>query len=325
MKNINNDIEKNEYKSIYLLYGEEEYLKKQFRDKLKNAIVPDDGGMNYNYFEGKDIKVNEIVSIAGTVPFFAERRLIVVENSGFFKTVNEAINELINELPETTTMVFVESQVDKRIATYKTVADKGYICELNYQTEAMLSKWIAGRLKEANMTMTPDVIALFLSATGNDMTNIANELEKLITYALGKDRITSRDVETLVVEQINGKIFDMIDAIGAKNTKKALGFYKDLIAIKEPPMRIMYMLARQFNIMLKVKELGEAGYGKDEIAGKIGIASFIVGKTLRQISVFSMKMLRDAIEDCVSYEEDVKNGRLDDMASVEMIIIKYSR
>ena len=79
-----NILKRGKFKNVYLLYGPEVYLRKQYRDKLKTALIGDDDTMNYNYFEGKGLDVKSIISLAETMPFFAERRLIIIENSGFF-------------------------------------------------------------------------------------------------------------------------------------------------------------------------------------------------------------------------------------------------
>ena len=98
MKTIDEDIRSGNLKQIYLLYGTEDYLKRQYRDKLKNALTAagedsgmggmlsgGDGDMNFNRFEGKDINPKQVIDLAETLPFFAERRVILIENSGFFK------------------------------------------------------------------------------------------------------------------------------------------------------------------------------------------------------------------------------------------------
>ena len=85
MKSLNEDIKSGKFKNVYLLYGEEAYLKKQYKDRMKKAIIPDGDTMNYAYYEGKGINPAELVDLAETMPFFADLRLIVVENSGFFK------------------------------------------------------------------------------------------------------------------------------------------------------------------------------------------------------------------------------------------------
>ena len=84
MKVINEHIKSGEYSSVYLIYGEEDYLKKQYKDKLKNAIIGEDT-MNYSYFEGKECTAKDIIQMGDTLPFFADKRLIIIER---FKAFN---------------------------------------------------------------------------------------------------------------------------------------------------------------------------------------------------------------------------------------------
>lgn len=326
MRNINEDIKKAEYKKIYLLYGDEDYLKKQYKNKLKNAICGDDT-MNYSYFEGKDCDASEIKGISETLPFFADMRLVIIENSGFFKSANEIINEYIETIPDTTCMVFVESDVDKRSKLFKKVKEKGYVCEMAEQNQAALEQWIVGILNHNGMKITKATLEKFLDYVGSDMECISKELEKVICYAMGRDVVTDADVEAVCTVQISSRIFDMIDAMSNKNRAKALELYNDMMALKEPPMRILFMLARQFNIMLQVYELSKRGVASGEIASKAGIQPFIVGKIVKQLNGkngFTGKLLVQALNDCVNIENDIKNGRMDDKAGVEMILIKYS-
>ena len=326
MRNINEDIKKAEYKKIYLLFGEEDYLKKQYKNKLKAAICGDDT-MNYSYFEGKNCDATEIKGICETLPFFADKRLVIVENSGFFKSANDTINEYIDSVPETTCMVFVESEVDKRSKLFKKVKDLGYVCEMAEQNQAMLEQWVVGLLNQNGMKITKNTLEKFLTYVGSDMENISKELEKIICYAMGRDVVDDADVDAVCSIQISSKIFDMIDAMSNKNRARALELYNDMMALKEPPMRILFMLARQFNIMLQVYELSKRGVANSEITSKAGIQPFIVGKITRQLSGkngFTGKLLVEALRDCVNVENDIKNGRMDDRAGVEMILIKYS-
>ena len=85
MKNLAQDIKTNEFKNIYLLTGEEEYLKQQYKRRLQSALVPEDDTVNLNCYEGKNISVQELIDQGETMPFFAERRLLLAEESGFFK------------------------------------------------------------------------------------------------------------------------------------------------------------------------------------------------------------------------------------------------
>lgn len=324
MRKISEDIKNSTYEKVYLIYGTEEYLKKQYKNKIKTAICGDDT-MNYSYFEGKDCDAKEIIGIAETLPFFADRRLVIMEHTGFFKSANEAINEYIENVPETTCMVFVENDIDKRGKLFKKIKELGYVCEMSEQNQAALEKWIVGILNQNGKKITKNSIELFLKYVGSDMENISRELEKLICYCLDREVVTDEDINSVCSVQISSRIFDMIDAMANKNRKKALSLYYDLIAMKEPPMRILFMLSRQFNIMLQVYELSERGTDNGAIAQKAAVQPFIVGKILKQLKGgFNGKVLIQALEDCVNIENDIKNGRMDEKAGVEMVLIKYS-
>ena len=124
MKVLNQDMKTGQFKPVYLLYGEEAFLKKSYKKRLKEAIVGDDT-MNFHQFEGKGLDLKEIISLADTMPFFGERRLILLEDSGLFKGGGgELLVEYLPGMPDTSVMVFVESEVDKRSRMYKKVFTK---------------------------------------------------------------------------------------------------------------------------------------------------------------------------------------------------------
>ena len=89
-------------------------------------------------------------------------------------------------------------------------------------------------------------------------------------------------------------------------------------------MRILFLIARQFNMLLQVKELRGKGYQNKAIGEKVGLPGFIAGKYVAQAARFQTEELRDAVEACVEAEEAIKTGRINDNMSVEMLIIKYS-
>ena len=204
MKTIDEDIRSGNLKQIYLLYGTEDYLKRQYRDKLKNALTAagedsgmggmlsgGDGDMNFNRFEGKDINPKQVIDLAETLPFFAERRVILIENSGFFKNACDELAEYLAQPAASTYFVFVEEEVDKRSKMYKAVKNAGKIVEFATQTEELITRWVLARLKKEGKNITGSVMQLFLGKTGSDMGNIDRELEKLICkiyedHVLGK-------------------------------------------------------------------------------------------------------------------------------------------
>ena len=116
----------------------------------------------------------------------------------------------------------------------------------------------------------------------------------------------------------------MVSAIADKKQKQALTLYYELLAQKEPPMRILFLIARQFNLLLQVKELRGKGYQNKVIGEKVGLPGFIAGKYVTQASRFETARIREAVEACVEAEEAVKTGKMNDSISVEMLIVRYS-
>ena len=324
MKSLNEDLKQGQFNKVYLLYGEESYLKKFYKEKLRHAIVSADDTMNYAYYEGKGVNPNEIIDLAETLPFFAERRLIILENTGFLKTASPELAEYLASMPESTSMIFIENEVDKRGKLYKAIQANGRAVELIRQDEVTLLRWIAGLAKKEGKQMTESAVRYFLAKVGMDMENIQKELEKLFCYTLDKAEITIDDIEEICTEQITNRIFDMVNAVAEKEQRKALDYYNDLLALKEPPLRILFLLSKQFETLLEVKSLEQKGAGKKEIAEKIGKPPFVVTKCQMQTRAFTIKSLRDIIEDSVEIEENIKTGRLTETLGVELFIIRHS-
>ena len=324
MKSLNEDIKTGQFKNAYLLFGEEDYLKKQYKNRLTKAMLPEGDTMNYAYYEGKGIPVAEVIDLAETMPFFAERRLIVIENSGFFKNATPELADYIKTMPETASFLFVETEVDKRGKIYKAVKDKGRVVELGRQDEKTLILWIAGLIKKEGKKVQESTVRYLISKVGTDMENLEKEMEKLFCYTLDRDEIRAEDVDAICTEQITNKIFDMVEAVATKQQKKALDYYYDLLALKEPPMRILYLLSKQFKQLLEVQELVKKGYGKKQIAETAGLHPFVAGKFMTQCRNFKKSELRAIMEEAADLEESVKTGRLNDTMSVELFIVKHS-
>ena len=320
MKNLNQDLKDGTFKPVYLLFGDEPFLIASYKRRLREALTGGDT-MNYNYFEGKGPDVKEIISLADTMPFFAARRLIMIDGSGFFKTA--APDELVDymgAIPETTCLVFCESEVDKRNRLYKKVKELGRAVELGRQDAAQLSRWAAGILAQDGKRITRSVMDYFLERTGDDMESIRSELEKLVCYTMGRSVVTKEDVDAVGTVHVENRIFEMVSAITAGNKRKAMDLYEDLLTLREPPMRILFLIARQFNQLLQVKELADAGNDKGSIAAKAKIPPFAAGRLIAQARSFTREQILSCVSRCVQLEEDVKTGKLDDRLAVELLI-----
>lgn len=321
MKSLNEDIKIGQFKNCYLLYGEEAYLKKQYKNRLTKAMIPEGDTVNYAYFEGKGVPVAQVIDLAETMPFFAERRLIVIENSGLFKGSAPELADYIKTMPETACFLFVENEVDKRGKLYKAVKDKGRVVEMARQDERTLIRWLAGMVKQEGKQIQESTLRYILSRSGTDMENLEHEMEKLFGYTLDQDVITPQDVDAVCTVQITNRIFEMVEAVARQEKKKALEDYYDLLALKEPPMRILYLLTRQFKLLFEVQDLVKKGMGRKQIAEEAGLHPFVAGKYMEQCRNFQKEELLAVIEKGVDLETDVKTGRLGDVMSVEIFIM----
>lgn len=324
MKKIQEDISKKQFEKVYLLYGEETYLKLQYKNKLIKALVEEGDTMNYHCFSGKGQNIREIIDLSETMPFFAERRVILLEDTGFFKNKSPELTEYLAQLPEYICMIFVESEVDKRNTSYKVIKNVGYIAEFQVQNEKTLGRWAAAILGKEGKRITQKDMDLLLMRTGTDMGMIHSELEKLIAYTGERDTITTRDIMEITTTQIQNKIFDMVRAVTEHDQKKALDLYYDLLALKEPSMRILFLLSKQYRQLFQVKRMQELGMAQPEIASSLKIPSFALRNLSNCVRYYTVAELEDAVRDFAEVEEAVKTGQLGDVLSVELMIVKYS-
>lgn len=324
MKEIKEHIKAGSFKPFYLLYGNEGYLKKLYRDKLKTAILGDNNDMNYSCFDGKDLDQKRVVEVSQTLPFFSDRRLIVIENSGLFKSQSEFSN-MLGDTPDCTILLFVEEEVDKRNKLFKMVKELGTVSEMNGLDEKNLKLFVVSLLEQESKHSKENTIAYLLEKTGTDMENICNEIEKIVSYTMGREIVTVEDIDAVVTTQITGKIFQMIDAIGTKQQNKALTLYYDLLSLREKPMTILYLITRHFNILLQVKDLQSRGNNPSTISEMVGIPPFTVSKYSGQAKNFTNKRLMEALEYGADVEEQVKTGRMIEKIGIELFIITFSK
>lgn len=322
---INRHIETGSFARVYLLYGQEKYLIKQYRDKLLDAITDIHDTMNFSRFIGEKPDINSIIEFCETMPFLAERRVVLVEESGLFDISNKELAEVIPTLPDTTILVFVESAVDKTKKLFKTVDEYGETLSFQTPDDRTLSIWIKGQFKAEEKKVEDTAIYKLIESAGSDMNQIKNEIEKLICYTMNKDIVTVEDVEELCVDNVESKIFDMVDAIVEKRKDRALHLYHDLLENREEPMRILALITRHYDYLTKVK-LGSADHmNDDQIAKILKVSSWIIKKYNRQNNSYSLSDLKRILESCQEIDYKVKTGQTTDAIAVELLILELSR
>lgn len=329
MLNLKKDIDENNLKGCYLLFGNEDYLIKTYEERLKNAVVRDkDDMMNVEVFDDRRLSAAKVIDSAETLPFLAEKRFVLVKDSGFFKAgkkdETEAIAKYIGNIPPTTVIVFSESEIDKRNAAYKAVAKFGYAAEMKGLDEKSLIKWIAREFKLKKIAIDAKACAYLIRTTGADMTSIVSEINKLSSYAQDKGKVEIEDINEVCVFNPELKIFEMVGAMGNKNTEKAIEIYRNMILYNEKPMAVLAMITRQFRLMYECSCLVAEGENLPSIAARLGIRDFMARDFLRQSANFSKERLKAALEACLEADVNIKTGKIKDALAVELLLIEYS-
>ena len=323
MKTLLEDIRTGHFAQTYLLYGEEAYLRQDYRNRLCRALSPDDDEMNFSRFTGKDIDVQEVISLCETMPFLASRRVVLLENSGFFKKACDELADYLKNLPDYLVLIFNEAEADKRGRLYKAVKAGGRVVEFPLLRADRLEKWAADFARHEGKSLSSPDAAMLVARTGEDMGLIRMELEKLITYTGDRKTITAQDIEAVGTVRVQDRIFDMLRAVTRHDQDRALELYYDLVALKVAPLKIRVMLGREFSRLRIARSLSGGHLDSKEAAARIGVPSFSLRSVMECAEQYTGPELEQALADIVEADEAIKTGKMTDELAVEMLIVRY--
>jgi len=323
LQNVINHINKKQLSNIYLICGEEEFNKKICKQKLIECILeePPEGNMNYHFYDNTSFNIPDFVEQASTLPFFANRQLLVVSGSNLFKS-SSTLTDKLSEIPDSTYIIFYESAFDKRNALYKYVKSNGTIFELNHESDTALPMWIARHLNQFDYKITMRAAKLIISKAGVDKSALSCELEKLIAYTADTKTIDIDAVEAVCTTLLTNKIFAMMDYIVSGKKTEALNLYRDLVLAKESPAKILSLLSRHYNILTQLKDMPRET--DMNIAKKLSVPSFAVKKYKSQASLYNKQSIMKCLNACANTETDFKTGKIQPQLAIEILIIQLS-
>lgn len=316
-------LKEKKFTNLYLLYGEEDYLVRYYKKALMKAILGDNPGMNLVTFEGDGIEIKELVRSANTLPFFSPYRVILIENSNLFTTKNE-LSEELKTLPPSTILIFAESKVDRKMKLFKALKDKGLIIEFQRETPDKLAKWAMAFCSNSQVSLSKIDADYLILRVGNHMDLLYLEMEKLISYAYEKKEITKDDIDFICPETIEDKTFKLIDSIGKKDRQSALNYYYDLVDLREPMLRVLFLITKNFRILLTAKKLQKEG-NPYELAGLLGLHPYVAKNYLMMAEKFSLTFLTSAFDYSLSIDKDIKTGVIQENPAIEKIILAYTK
>lgn len=318
---LNEQIKSKQFSNLILITGEEAYLVDNYKKEVILQLCDAKDTMNFISYRDNKINEMEIIDFASTMPFFSERRVIMIENSGYFKKSPEKFIDNIKNFPDTTYIVFVEKEIDKRGKLYKEVAKVGVIGEYNTPSEKELLVWIKRGFSKEGIDIEDKAIYRLLECVGSNMNILYNEIEKLKSYVQENEIITVNHIDQISISQAENKIFEMLDMLAVRNATKTLELYKDLLLLKEPSMKVLSLIARHFNMLLDIKTATIISDDKYKMATTFKIPPFAISKYISQVKIYTKEELIEIVELCQKTDFDIKQGNLKDLIAVELLII----
>lgn len=342
-------LERGEFAPVYLFHGEEEYLRKQALQELKRHILASESAQfNFDPVDGEETTAGTVVSLAEAPPFLAGRRLVVVRHAPYFttrvkekpslRTVHSAAEDTEDGLTSagdasllryldhplsTTCLVFDTGQdVDQRRKLYKAVRRAGRVIEFACLKPDGLARWLTARANQAGKKMAFGSADLLIGRAGRSMTLLANELQKVISYAGEKDTITTEDVREVTVPRIQENIFTVVDAVGERRAGRALSGIQELLAANHSAPVILSMIARQFRLILQAQELAAAGCQFAELSKLLEVPPFVARKILAQSRNFSFEQVKQVMKQLLELDADIKTGNRDFYPAMEMLVLE---
>ncbi|MCR5688156.1 MAG: DNA polymerase III subunit delta [Lachnospiraceae bacterium] len=320
MKQLDEQIKKGIFKHIYVLTGPQSYIRKQYVSRIVRQFVPEGDSMNCTFFSGKKTEVREVIELAETMPFFADRRVIVLEDTGLFEHPCEELADYIPNIPETACLIFSEEKANGTLRQTKAAKSEGCIEEFSDLSEKELRDFVFNRLVKEHRPITEAALDLFLERCGTDLWQVSNELEKIISYTFGKDGIRPADVESVCPPLPEDKIFKMISAILDHDLKTAMDYYKDLVLLRSDPLGMLALIREQYRLLFHVSEMKNENVSPKEMPKILGMSPKRVEIALQTAGKSSKIRLSAGIEKCAETDERIKSGRIDPQVGIETLI-----
>ena len=313
---------------FYIFHGDDQHsLKETLADLQSKLGDPTMLDLNTNRFDGKTLAFSQLQHACDSIPFIAEKRLVVVND--LLKNKPPFLDELIEYLPKlpgTTRLVFIESQnLSKNHPLIKLAqsSDRGYVKSFVRPEGGRLEGWIRQRVQATGGQISPRAVHLLAINVGNDLDSLDNEIEKLVLYK-GRGLIEPEDVTLLCPHVAEASIFELVDALGSRHGRTAAHLLQTKLNEGIDPFYLFSMFVRQFRLLIQVKELAEGGSRPPDIAKRLKIHNFVAGKLFQQSHNFTMDQLEQIYAHLLEIDIGVKTGRTDMITSLSLLVAGIS-
>ncbi len=312
---------------FYIFHGEDSHSQKETLSSLQ-AKLGDPGMIDLNTTRfDKPMPLTSLRHACDAMPFLAKARLVIVSDLfSSTKLDKQFINELVAylpQLPETTRLVFLESKsLPGRHPVLKLAQqhEQGYAKEFPRISGSSLERWVRQRVAQKEGQISGQAVQMLVGNIGSELPILENEIEKLLMYKGGEGEIGVKDVALLSPYAAEANIFDLVDAVGNRDSRKAAVLLHQKLGDGDDPFFLFSMLIRQFRLLIQVKELADLGDRPPAISKQLKMHSFVAGKLHKQCQQFSMVQLEQIYRHLLEIDIGVKTGRKDLVTSLNLLV-----
>ena len=320
MRSVSDDVKNKDFAPVYLIYGDEAYLRENYKRTLIKALVNPGDNLNYNVFRGADTDMEAVLSLAVTLPFMAEKRVILVQDSELFNKTSDELADYIENPSEDTVLIFEEEKVNANNRSFKVAKGAGYCVKAERYDSKKLPSWVAADFKRYGKKVSGSAVDLLIERAGTDMTALDMEVTKLVSYVGDREGVFDDDVMKMVHRSPSASVFQMIEAVVDRRLDRAVGLYYDMLSGEESPFGIRSLIERHFRILLIVKDMADQKADNTEISAAAGISEKIVWKYEKQAKKYSRVKIKNVLSECTRTERAIKQGRIADKTAVELLL-----
>lgn len=307
--------------SVYLLLGDDEERKARGVEKLRD-------GREIDAYDAAETSPESVVSACNSYSLFDDGTFVVMRNLDAWNAAQKAkIVEYLKDPSPGTDLVLIGQKLGTREKLLAAVKESGEVHQLDQPTGKALVKWVVGYAGKQGVTLPDEVAQDLITRCSSDKRRLSRETEKLALYvsADGRGEATLDDVDLLCPPDLQSNIFAFVDALSAGDRSAALGMLQALSGSGEPPLRLAYMIRRQFQLLARSRALRERGSPQKEIASVLKVPPFVAKKLEEQGRRLCEEDLRRALQATTRLERGLKGGSdLSEGLQMELAVMQLS-
>ena len=318
---------------VFVLWGEEVFLKSHYVKQLKELLQPDCmEELNVFRFDGKEYDIRRVDEAIEALPVMADKKLLLFSDSFIFKpdgrtgaksAYRDYWAERLRDIPDYVSILFDESEIDKRSALLKQADKIGACVEFSYMMENEMVRWTQKLFTVLGTQISAQNAAYLNEMTQGGMMAVRREAEKLAAYCLGRPSVTRADIDLLVMPTIEGKVFDMVAAMLQHNAEAALKLLDDLFVLKFDANQILPPIIYNADKLLQTKLLMQSGADKSAIVSKLKISRFAASRCMRDSTKYSVQDLERLVHRLSETDGFIKSNSMDNESLVSLLVCEF--